>query len=358
MRILSLNYETALGSAVHATPVFSALRKLRPDWEVHVACSGITQQLLAGNPGIFKMHVTAHPVKQTWQTALQFVNIGIQNKFDAVLINTGNTRPKVAWNARFVRADKRIGVSTGTRFADVCISKEAGQSVAANNLLLLKPLIPDIDINVFAETFEVYFNKAARNRALQFRNGSLVKNRPVIGFVTQTSGGQPSEWWDDRFIAVASRLRDITGSLSVFFGTKEEATRVNYICGSLGQDGISLAGATKVEEIGAFCAACDLLISLDSGIMHIGRAIGVPTVVIAPAWQPAYEWLPLQQPKIKVLRRWDIGCRHCLKFNCTTKECMDEISVDDVVSAGLKHLELFPPDEAMRRERLERWTIY
>lgn len=356
MKLLCLNYETALGTAVHATPVFAALRTLRPDWEVHMACAGLTDSLFAQHPGIHKRYITSHPVTNTWTAATQFVRLSLQHKFDAVLLNAGNCRPRVAWNSRLVRAQTRIGVSTSRRFVDISLEPGSG-SVALTNLSILKPLIPELNEDHFAESFELFFSQTSRDKAYAFRQTIAHDAQPVIGFVTQTSGGQPSTWWDDRFIEVAQKLNQLTGSRSVFFGTRKEAPQIDQICQSVGKNVISLAGETQLENIGAYCAVCDLLITLDTGTMHVGRAIGVPMVVIAPAWQPAHEWLPLNQDHIKVLRRWNIPCRHCRKFTCATHECMDEISVDEVVSAALSQLDNYAPIEQKRLERLNRSTI-
>jgi ADP-heptose:LPS heptosyltransferase len=356
MRILLLNYETALGSAVHATPVFTAIEQLRPEWEVHVAAAGVAQSILRRNPAIHVFHRTPSPIHHPAWAAAAFARLGVGRRFDAVLINASNARGRIAWNARFVRAERRIGVGTSHRFVDTSLEGRKDKSMAANNLSMLRPLIPELDDNQFSEAFRVYFGPAERERASRWRERVAEDGRPLIGFVTQTSGGQPSRWFDERFVSVAKQLQALIGSRSVFFGTQQEAPLVELIRTQVGEGAMSLAGETTIDEMGAYCAACDLVVTLDTGTMHIGRAVGVPMVVIAPAWQMAHEWLPLGQERVKVLRRWDITCRHCYKFTCATHECMDEITVGDVVRAAIAQLQTFPPREEACQERLAHWT--
>jgi ADP-heptose:LPS heptosyltransferase len=47
------------------------------------------------------------------------------------------------------------------------------------------------------------------------------------------------------------------------------------------------------------------VVSLDTGTMQVGRAVGVPMVVIGPSWQRPIEWLPLGVPKVRILRGED-----------------------------------------------------
>ena len=356
MRILSLNYETALGSVIHATPMFAALRHLHPNWEVHVACAGMPAEILHRNPSIGVIHHTASPINATLRAAFQFIIIGRQYKYDALLLNSGNSRSRIAWNGCFIDSKVRIGVSAKSRFLDISYGMQEGRSVAANNLQVLKPIIANFDEIRYAEAFEVFWGPAERDRAIAFRRNLLSDRRPLIGFVTQTSGGQPSEWWDERFCTVATTLNGLNGAVMAFFGSLEQQERITAIQRRVGANAISLAGQTTLGELGALCAACDLLISLDTGTMHIGRAVGVPMVVIAPAWQPAWEWLPINQEKIKVLRRWDIGCRHCRKTHCASHECMDEISAAEVITAALDQLMRFSSSNGQWLERVERWV--
>ncbi|MFN8358259.1 MAG: glycosyltransferase family 9 protein [Spirosomataceae bacterium] len=356
MRLLFLNYETALGSAVHATPVFAALQQLHPDWEIHVACSGIPQFLFIHNPHIHTLHITKHPVRDTLLTALQLTKIGLVHQFDAVLLNTGNSRPRIAWNALFIKAKQTIGIEAKSYFVNTLLHTQKGNSVALNNLQVIKPLIPDLKEVFWANSFEVYFGKNQYENALNFRLKTIIHNKPLIGIVTQTSGGQPSSWRPEKFIEVAKHLIKATEGVLLFFGSSQERNAIDDIINQLGNNAISLAGKTSIEELPAFCAVCDVLVTLDTGIMHIGRAVGVPMVVIAPAWQPEYEWLPLNQEKYHVIRKWEIGCRNCLKFFCETHECMEEISVEEVVEATLFQLGRFVnAKQDDWKVRLEKW---
>src|SRR5579859_6339862 len=119
----------------------------------------------------------------------------------------------------------------------------------------------------------------------------------------------------------------------------------------------SAAGRTDIPRLAALLGLCDLLVTLDTGTMHVGRAVGVPMVVIAPAKNPAHEWLPIGKKHIRILMRKDIPCARCGKTYCATRECMDEIGVPEVVEAIKAHLTEFPPSATERWRRISRRLV-
>src|SRR5215813_5869126 len=169
---------------------------------------------------------------------------------------------------------------------------------------------------------------------------------------TQTSGGEPNQWFDDRFIALADSLYQQTGVQIIFLGTKSEVSRVETLRHRLRSPSFSAAGCTDIPALAALLSGCDLLVTLDTGTMHVGRAVRVPMVVLAPGKNPEHEWLPLAAEQIRVLRRADVDCTPCRTNPCVGRECMLRIQVPEVLEAILAHLQKFPCSAASRQSRV------
>ena len=110
--------------------------------------------------------------------------------------------------------------------------------------------------------------------------------------------------------------------------------------------GRSLAGKTSIPVAAAVLALCDLLITIDTGTMHLGRAVGVPMVVLGPSWQKPLEWLPLGLANVRILRGPD-------RAEVPPDYRLDEIEVDNVLQAAWQLLALYPPGEATRQARVQ-----
>jgi ADP-heptose:LPS heptosyltransferase len=176
---------------------------------------------------------------------------------------------------------------------------------------------------------------------------------PRVAFQTQTSGGEPNQWFEDRFIQLANALYRKADAQIIFVGASSEVGRIESIRKSMSASSLSAAGRTTIPELAALLSMCDLLVTLDTGTMHVGRAVKVPMVVIAHAKAPEHEWLPPASENICILRRADVDCTPCRTSACVTRECMRRIHVSEVLAAAFAHLQKFPASLAARQTRVE-----
>jgi ADP-heptose:LPS heptosyltransferase len=167
--------------------------------------------------------------------------------------------------------------------------------------------------------------------------------------VTQNSGGQSTGWHIERFAEVIRHAHDTLGCAIVYAGTASDFYAIDQIRRATGEIGTSLAGQTSVTELAALLALSDAVVSLDTGTMHVGRAVGVPMVVIGPSWQRPTEWLPLGQSHIRILRGPD-------RTDIPTGYRLDEVQAADVISALEGLLTTYPPNPTSRAHRLQAAT--
>jgi ADP-heptose:LPS heptosyltransferase len=86
----------------------------------------------------------------------------------------------------------------------------------------------------------------------------------------------------------------------------------------------------------ALLSLCDVGLTLDTGTLHVGRTVGLPMAIIAPAWSPPLEWLPLNNPRYRILKNAEMEV-------CPPDYIIDEVSVDEVTDALRGLLQEFPP---------------
>ncbi len=140
-------------------------------------------------------------------------------------------------------------------------------------------------------------------------------------------------WFEPRFAEVADFLHESLGFRVVFVGSKVDAPAINRIQKLMRAPSSSLAGKTSIWELAAIMSLCEIGVGIDTGGMHVARAVKLPFVLLAHARDEPHVWLPLNQPQFEILRRNDIECRNCGKKVCATRECMEEIGVTQVTAA-------------------------
>jgi ADP-heptose:LPS heptosyltransferase len=349
-RFLFLQYETALGTAVHATPTYEALRRAVPDAHITVLSSGLPCEVLKHNPFIDALLRTPHPLKQRVAAAWYFLTRVRRNRhaFDCMLTDSGNRRSLFHFLTLIAGLPCRIGFGVRYDMNHVSMDYDPSKPILDNNLRLIGLLghkYQRVEPSVFFTASE-----ADEVEAL-LRQQGISEQKALVAFQTQTSGGEPNQWFDDRFVQLADTFYQQTDAQILFLGTKSEISKVEGIRKRMKSPSYSAAGRTTIPALAALLCKCDLLITLDTGTMHVGRAVKVPMVVIAPGKNPRHEWLPPQVPHIRVIRRSDVDCTPCQKNMCRTRECMRRIQVTDVLEAAILHLQRFPPSQAERQSR-------
>ncbi|WP_229668663.1 glycosyltransferase family 9 protein [Edaphobacter acidisoli] len=330
---LVLQHATALGTVIHATPLIPALHETVPGCRIAVAASGFGLEVLRNNPGIDSLFETPSPLRDL---AGAVRALRAQNPFReapyVTLTPTGNERTKVALQAVLSGAATRIGFTVVPELYRVPMSFDFSRSQIANNLRIVEALGHAV------EHFEpqVFFTAedAAGARRLLVDSGACL-DRPFAVFITQTSVTQRKSWRAERFQQIASFLFEQYGMMPVFVGTAAESDAIEKLRGGLRIHSVNVAGKTNLPGLAALMSLAKVGVSLDTGPLHIARAVGLPTVVIAPAWSPPVEWLPVGDSRFRILKNADMPA-------ATPDYIIDEVSVDDVTGALTDLLQVHP----------------
>ncbi len=237
-----------LGDAVITTGLLAEALKQYGPCEVTVACGPVAAPLFSAVPGLKRIFILRKKERvkdflRLWAYAMQFywhAIIDIQNSF-------------VSYLAPRRRAFRFIKVKM--------TSPKCAQLAKAMKL----PKVPDS---------RIWLSDAAQESA----RAMLPEGAPILA-LCPTAGWRPKAWPAERFIELAQRL---AFKRVVIFAAWYERAQIEPIVAGLRDkmEVIDLAGKTDALEAAACLARCSLCVANDSGLMHVGAAIGIPTVGI------------------------------------------------------------------------------
>ncbi|MFQ5599227.1 MAG: glycosyltransferase [Candidatus Krumholzibacteriia bacterium] len=146
-------------------------------------------------------------------------------------------------------------------------------------------------------------------------------------------------WPDERWIELARRLRSAAGVRLVLTGSAKEAASLAGVAAAVPGARL-LAGRLSVSELLGLLQRADLLVTLDTGVMHLGSLAELPMVALLGGRNPAHEWIP-RHSTARVLSH-PVSCSPCRSEGCPlgTRDCMRGLSVDAVLGASLEALNL------------------
>ncbi len=172
-----------------------------------------------------------------------------------------------------------------------------------------------------------------RARASELLAGEGIgEGEPVVGICPGAARGPAKAWPTERFAAVCDRLAERQGGVFVLLGAGADAPAARRVAGKTAARTVDLAGKTSLRMLGAVAERCMMVVSNDSGAMHVAAATGTPVVGLFLSTDP--ERTGPRGGRHQVVRAV-VACRPCMKGRCPGRdyECLDAVTVDEVVAA-------------------------
>ncbi len=322
----------SLGDVIHAIPTAAALRSRFPeariDWLVDPRYVPLLE-MVRGLDSRIPMN-TRRPA-QTMTTVGDLRRVG----YTAAIDLQGLLKSAVL--ARAVGAERTIGFErahlrerTAAPFYSHRVAPDGVSHVIFKNLALLEPL-GSHDMRA-AFPLEIPHSATAERVSAQFGGKPYAVINPGAAWPNK-------RWPADRFGALAAALRDRFGLRSlVLWGPGEQplAEQVSSASGGTAEP----APATSIADLCAIARDARVLISGDTGPLHIGGAVGTPLVALFGPTRAERNgpWSPADV----VVARTE-GCVCLYRRRCRRgAACIDEIQLPEVIDAVDRRLSVAP----------------
>lgn len=315
-----------IGDAVLLAPVIGALKKAYSRIRITVLAEQRNSGVFTLIPGVDEVFLYDHP---------QEFFLAFRGRYD-VVVDTEQWHRLSAVTARLMRAPVKNGFDTNERrrMFTHFVPYSHDDYEASSFANLVAPLgIETGDVEMAAPFLALPVSASEKAAGLL----ESLKGNP---FVVIFPGASIAErrWGADRFSQVAGRLAE-EGFRIIVVGGPEDREDGNIIAGA---SGLNLAGMTSLAETAAVIARSCLVISGDSGVLHLAVGLDVPTVsLFGPGI--AAKWAPKGEKHI-VLNQM-LPCSPCTRFGTTPPcpygaSCMKEITADHVMAAAVRLLQL------------------
>jgi 3-deoxy-D-manno-octulosonic-acid transferase/heptosyltransferase-1 len=337
---------SAIGDVVRTLPALSTLRRQYPDahiaWAVEDKASGVLEgHPLLDEAIVFERKTIIDALKNPLQfhkglsQLAQFLRRMHSGKFDLVfdfhgILKSGviaaisGSPRRIGFEKEFIKEFNHLFTNEKVRPSDPMLPR------VERNLELIRPFVSAQNIT---DRPALGINDRHREKASTFIEEKFGDSHPVVAIHPGTSR-KLKMWFPRKFADLCDVLADSIGAKVMITWGPGEREEAGHIC-SLAKSGPELGMRTEsLLEFAALLEKCDLMVTVDSGPMHIGAAVGTPVVAIfgptdirvnAPYWQP-----------VEVVAA-DIECRPCDE-NCDHARCMETVTSQMVFEAACRLL--------------------
>ena len=338
-----------LGDTILSLPLLAKIKHRFPQMKLTLLCTPQSQALLLDQPGVDHMIVDdKRGADRGWVGLWRKARALRQMNFDAAL--TPHKSLRSALLLFFAGIPNRIGFrqSKGWFLFHHRAEREYARHDVERNLSLLR--VFGIEPQECDRVLNLAIDNATQQAvARRLRSLGVNLEKPIVG-INPASVWPTKRWSAEGFARVIQVIKRDYDCEALLFGGPadlEIAARIQQMSDSAA---VNLAGKLSLRELAAALSLCNVLITNDSGPMHVAVARGVPTVAIFCATTPSLGFYPYTSNAV-VLGK-NLSCRPCTSHGgrrCPlgTEDCIRLIQPEDVLRAAEKFLSA-PADSRAR----------
>ena len=165
---------------------------------------------------------------------------------------------------------------------------------------------------------------------------SNINHQTLIGLCPGAEYGPAKRWLPERFAEAAAKITEQSSAQWILLGTKNDAAIGEQIAAAIGDHCVNRIGQTTLDQLIDELRQCSLLLTNDTGTMHLAALLGVPVVAVFGSTEPRLTG-PLGNGH--TVLRHHVECSPCFLRECPIDfRCMKAVSADEVADAVLSML--------------------
>ncbi len=320
---------SSIGDIVLSTPLIRLLRKKFPFAQIDFLIKKEFAELLKFNPHL--TNLIEFDASKGFKELLRLKSQILKERYDLIVDIHNNLRSvflRTFSGAKVLKVDKRV-------FKRLLLVKF--------KINLYKNIIPVAER--YIETVsQLSIKNDNQGLELFVPNDVLDLSKDKINFsnseryiaIAPSAKHETKRWLPERFAEVGDKLSENFNAKIILMGGKEDEQRCKLVESMMKNKPINICGKTSLLESAGILSLCEMLITNDSGLMHIASAMKTKVVAIFGSTVKELGFFPYGTKSIVVEK--PISCRPCSHIGrdkCPKKhfKCMREIQVSDVYNA-------------------------
>jgi len=317
-----------LGDAIFSIPVFKAIKSAYPGSRVVCVCVPRVKEVLEHCPYIDELFVYDEKGRDRFLWRKFAVVLKLRTyKFDiAFLLHRSMTRALLAYLAGI---PERVGFSKCKGLLTHPVAVPEGDMHRSDRYL---KVVESYGIKVIDRSCELSVEPALTERIDAALKSFGVGQGPVA--VLNTGGNWDLKRWPARqFVLLARRLVEEFHYHVVFAGGPKDRDPCQALAREAGVPVTVLAGATTLGESLALYKSSSVVVSADTGPLHLAHAVGANVVgIFGPTRQEVTGPRGIGQSRVLFKA---VGCNNspCYLLSCRDNKCMQAVTLEDVLEA-------------------------
>ena len=331
---------SAIGDVIHTIPSLASLRRLYPNDHITWVVEEAAADLVINHPYLNEVLVSRRKswskdfingrFRHLFKEINLFLNQLRQRQYDLVIDFHGLLKSSVI--VFFSHGKRKLGYDSfqelSSLFLNEKIPEDMNKHAVERYLDFPRYLGAKIDKTdfVFPKSGDTETKVRLLLDKYNLEDNNFIAINPVASWETKL-------WNNEKFARLADLISEKLKLKVVFTGSEQES--IGKITSQMKSGGINLGGQTSLLDLACLYGKARIVITTDSGPMHLAAAVETPVIALFGPTDPRRTG-PYGAGHTVI--RADLPCSPCFLKNCSTIKCMEEILPEQVFAAVEKVL--------------------
>ena len=323
---------SAIGDVIHTLPSLTALRKLYPDAHITWVVEEAAADLIKNHPYLDAVLVSRRKswikdfqrgeIRRPLQEIFSFVKKLRQRSYDLVIDFHGLLKSSLI--VLLSAGRRKLGYDSLQELSGLFLNDRISEDMNKHAVDRYLDFPRYLGAKITQAEFVLPGNRDAEVKAQRLLDKYNLVNKKFIA-VNPIAYGETKLWDDEKFARLADLIVANLNSNIVFTGS--EKGPLEKIISQMSSNALSLGGETSLPELAYLYKKAQLVITTDSGPMHLAAAVGTEVVALFGPTDPARTG---PYGAGHTIIRTELSCSPCFLKNCPTKKCMHDILPEQV----------------------------
>ncbi len=323
---------SAIGDVIHTLPSLGALRRLYPyahiTWVVEEAAADLVvnhpylDQVLISRRKSWAKDIKDGKFQPAWREIRSFIKQLKSRRYDLVIDFHGLF--KSAMIVFLSRGKRKLGYDSWQELSGLFLNEKIPEDMNKHAVDRYLDFPRHLGATIETPDFILPANPEAEARALRLLASHTLEKKKYIA-VNPVALWETKLWDNRKFAELADAIQERLKIPVVFTGSNKES--LDEITSQMKTKGIHLGGQTTLPELACIYQEARAVITTDSGPMHLAAALGTPVFALFGPTDPARTG---PYGTGHTIIRADLPCSPCLLKKCATRQCMEDITPEQV----------------------------
>jgi heptosyltransferase-1 len=329
---------SAIGDVVHTLPSLSALRKLYPEADITWVVEEDSSDIIKDHPYLSRIIISRrkrwmadlkspHRAGRTIREIKAFIRTLRDRSYDLVIDFHGLFKSSLI--VLLSGGKRKLGYDSMQELSGLFLNEKIHENMKKHAVDRYLDFVCHLGPDVGEKEFLIPVQEENEDRVKNLLTVNNIDRKDRFVAVNPVAFWETKLWDAGKFARLCDKIIKDLKAKVILTGGRSDGM-IEDIQSLMSNPSVNLGGQTTLRDLAYLYSLSSVVITTDSGPMHISAAAGTPVVALFGPTDPLRTG-PYGREHVVI--RKEMSCSPCFLKKCSSRKCMEEITVEEVFQA-------------------------